>query len=204
MKQTEITKKQENKAIRGIYDLTGQLSQVLKVFDGIYHRTLPDTNGLTVEDTMLHFGVPRFVTPKGVKKGYTPGLINAAWRNEMLLKSDDGKVLGNCVFKNVAAKYMMVGDDDKKRAYRVYESEAEALKEDGKPLSLYKLVQIDPCRWSVRAIMKGLKQSKEYDKESKKAESSATAWEDVKECWIVVTKGSVRVAKRIDKSSVEF
>ena len=115
MKQTKITVKQENKGKRGILDLTGQISQVLKQFEGIYTRKLPETDGLTVEDWMEAHGVPRFVTPKGVKKGYTPALINGGWREEMLEVNDSNKVMGNYIFKNVPAKYVM-DEDDKEAA----------------------------------------------------------------------------------------
>lgn len=208
MKQIQITKKQESKGFRGIIDATSVLSQVLKQFDGIYSVKLPDTDGLTIEEWMEYMGVPRFTQTskngKVTKKGYTPGLINAAWDTNMLLRADNGDVFGNCVYKNVAAKYMMMDSDERERAYRVYSSEEEALATDGKPISRYQLVEVPKNKWSVRTILTGLRQSRHHDKESEKSKKSYTAWEEVEECWIVVSNGTVRTAMKVDKKSVVF
>lgn len=208
MKQVAISKKQESKGFRGVIDLTSTMSQVLKQFDGIYSAVLPDTDGLSVEEFMAHFGVPRFtkVNKNGTvtKKGYIPTLINAAWNDSLLLKSDEGDVFGNLIFKNVPAKYMMLDDDEREKSYRVYASEEDALSEDGKPISVYQPVEIPHNKWSVRTILTGLRQSKYYDKESKKSQESLTKWEDVKECWIVVTKGTVRTAMQVAKNTIVF
>lgn len=204
MKQTNITVKQENRGKRGILDLTGQLSQVLRQFEGIYCRKLPETDNLTVEDWMEAHGVPRFVTPKGVKKGYTPSLINRGWREEMLMKSEEGKVMANCVYKNVPAKYIIDEEDGKQRAYRVYASEEEALSADGKALSVYKLVQIIPNRWSVNVILNGLIQGRNWEKHAEKASASELAWEDVEKVFIVMVKGKERKAVEVSKDRVQF
>ena len=189
--------------MRAILDLTGQMSQVLKQFEGIYSAKLDETDGLTVETYMMELGVPRFTTPKGVKKGYTPGLINAAWSDEMLLKSSDGKVMGNCIYRNVAAKYM-VDENGGEKAYRVFTSEASALSADGKAITKYQLVQVPTTKWSVRTILKGLLQSKHHDKEAEKAKESEEKWAAIEECWIVVTEGKERKAVKVDKGRVQF
>lgn len=203
MKQTTISVKQENKGKRGILDLTGQLSQVLKQFDGIYGRKLPETDGLTVEDWMDEHGVHRFVTPKGVKKGYTPALLNEGWKESMLLRNDEGKVMGNYIFKQVPAK-VAISEDDKERSYRVYPSAAEALKEDGKSISIYKMVLVPSNKWSVNTILSGLIQSHRYDKFSKKAAESMEKWEAIENCYIVVNSGKERKVVQVSKEAVQF
>jgi hypothetical protein len=203
MKQSTISRKQENKGMKAILDLTGQLSQVLKQFDGIYSCKLEETDGLTVESYMTELGVPRFVTKSGVKKGYTPGLINAAWNDDMLLKSSEGKVMGNCIYKNVAAKYMREENGGEK-AYRVFASEEAALSAEGKAITRYQLVQVGTTKWNVRIILKGLLQSKHHDKESEKAEESEKSWAAIEECWIVVNEGKERKAVKVSKDRVQF
>ena len=189
--------------MKAILDLTGQLSQVLKQFDGIYSCKLEETDGLTVESYMTELGVPRFVTKSGVKKGYTPGLINAAWNDNMLLKSSEGKVMGNCIYKNVAAKYMREENGGEK-AYRVFASEEAALSAEGKAITRYQLVQVGTTKWNVRTILKGLLQSKHHDKESEKAEESEKSWAAIEECWIVVNEGKERKAVKVSKDRVAF
>ena len=189
--------------MRAILDLTGQLSQVLKQFEGIYSAKLPETDGLTVESYMGELGVPRFVTPRGVKKGYTPGLINAAWNDDMLLKSSEDRVMGNCIYRNVAAKYM-IEENGGEKAYRVFTSEAQALSPEGKAVSKYQLVQVPTTKWSVRTILKGLLQSKHHDKEAEKAKESEEKWAAIEECWIVVTDGKERKAVKVSKDRVLF
>ena len=186
MKQTTISKKQENKGMRAILDLTGQMSQVLKQFEGIYGAKLPETDGLTVESWMEAHGVPRFVTKSGAKKGYTPALINQGWREEMLAFNDSNKVMGNYVFKNVAAKYV-IDEDDKEKAYRVFTKE-EAEKVDGKAISVYRLALVDPHKWSVQTILRGLIQSRGYDKHAEKAQESEKGWEAIEHVYIVKTE----------------
>lgn len=203
MKQTKISAKQENKGRRGILYLTGQISQVLKQFEGIYTCKLEETDGLTVEDWMEAHGVPRFVTAKGVKKGYTPGLINGGWREEMLAVNDENKVMGNYIFKNVQAKYVM-DEEDKETSYRVFASEEEALKEDGKAISVYRLALIDPHKWNVDTILKGLIQSRKYDKESQKSQESEEKWAAIEHCYIVKTEGKERKVVEVSKDRVEF
>lgn len=189
--------------MRAILELTGMLSQVLKQFEGIYSSKLEETDGLTVESYMTELGVPRFVTPSGVKKGYTPGLINHAWNDNMLLMSSEGKVMGNCIFKNVAAKYMR-DENGGEKAYRVFASEEAALSAEGKAISRYQLVQVGATKWNVRTILKGLLQSKHYDKESEKAEDSEKSWAAIEHCWIVITEGKERRAVEVSKDRIVF
>jgi len=203
MKQSTITRKQENKGMRGILDLTGRESQVLKQFEGIYSCKLPETDGLTVESWMEAHGVPRFVTPKGVKKGYTPILIAGGFNEAMLLKSSEGKVMGSCTYRNVPAKYMLEENGGEK-SYRVYASEAEALSADGKAISKYQLVQIPDNNWSVRIILRGLIQSAHHDAEAEKAKKSVEKWDAIEECWIVVNDGKERKAVKVSKDRVVF
>lgn len=206
MKQNTISKKQENKGMRGIIDLTGQMSQVIKQFEGIYSAKLPETDGMTVESWMEAHGVPRFVTKSGAKKGYTPALINQGWREEMLAINDSNKVMGNYVFKNVAAKYI-VDEDDKEKAYRVFTKE-EAEKVDGKAISVYRLALVDPHKWSVATILKGLVQSRNYDKHAEKAQESETKWAAIEHVYIVkVEKEGDKIVRRIievSKDRVQF
>jgi hypothetical protein len=203
MKQSTISRKQENKGMRGILDLTGRESQVLKQFEGIYSCKLPETEGLTVETWMEAHGVPRFVTPSGNKKGYTPALIAGGFNEAMLLKSSEGKVMGTCLYKSVPAKYMMEENGGEK-SYRVYASKEEALKEDGKAISKYQLWQIPDNNWSVRLILRGLIQSNHHDAEAKKSKESEDKWEAVKECWIAVREGKEYKAVQVSKDRVVF
>lgn len=203
-KQVTITKKQENKGANGILDLTGQISQVLKQFDGIYGTKLPDTDGLTVETWMEAHGVPRFVTPKGVKKGYTPGLVNAAWADEMLSLDKDGKVSANYTYRNVAGK-VQLGEDPTDPYYRVYPSEEEALKEHGKSICVYKLVEVPKNRWSVKTILTGLMQTRDYAKHHEKSEKSIGEWEALEHVYIVQTNDEgQRYAVEVSKHHVVF
>ena len=206
MKQTTISKKQENKGMRAILDLTGQMSQVLKQFEGIYGSKLPETDGFTVESWMEAHGVPRFVTKSGAKKGYTPALINQGWREEMLAINDSNKVMGNYVFKNVAAKYV-IDEEEKEKAYRVFTKE-EAEKVDGKAISVYRLALVDPHKWSVATILKGLVQSRGYNKHAEKAQASEKTWADIEHVYIVKTEQKdgkiVRKIIEVSKDRVQF
>lgn len=182
--------------MRGILDLTGQMSQVLRQFEGIYGRKLPETEGLTVEDWMEAHGVPRFVTKGGNKKGYTPALINGGWHDKMLLVNDENKVMANYIYKNVAAKYI-IDEEDKEKAYRVFTKE-EAEKVDGKGISIYAQVEVPKNRWSVATILKGLIQSRNYEKESKKAAESDEKWEKIEHVYIVkVEKVDGKIVRKI-------
>lgn len=183
--QTTITKKQENKGARGIINLTSTMGQTLKTFQGIYGKPLPDTDGLTVESWMEWHGVSRPI--KGKRKGdYTPADIRGAW-HENMKSGAKGEVMS--VFKNVAAKYIVgeIGDPDCKQ-YRVFTRE-EAEKLDGKPLSVYKLVSVAGNKWSVATILKGLVQTRNYEKEYEKSEKSIEAFDAVEEyCIVDVTR----------------
>lgn len=205
--QNTITKKQENKGRRGILDLTGQISQVLKQFEGIYTKKLPETGGLTVEGWMSAHGVERFVTPKGAKKGYTPALVMAGWHDEM--KADKTAY----VFKNVAAKFAIPCEEagawgyQAAKSFRVFTKE-EAEKEDGKPISRYMLVPVAPNKWSVDTILKGLIQGAEFEKHEEKMILSDCEWAKLEKVYIVrYDKVDGQVVRRIievQKSAVEF
>lgn len=212
--QTTITKKQENKGAKGILDLTGTLGQVLKQFMGIYGKTLPDTDGLTVEDWMDIHGVHRFVDKKGKKGNYTPALLMDGWHDAMKLKDDQGKVMSSYVFRNVPAKVLMSDPSNPDgRAYYVFTKE-EAEKENGKHISRYMLTAIEDTRWDVRTILKGLKQSYNFKDESAKYEKQKTEWEELEHVYIVVYKkvknaqtGATEVLRKVvevDKTRVMF
>ena len=212
--QTTITKKQENKGAKGILDLTGTLGQVLKQFIGIYGKTLPECDGLTVEGWMDIHGVHRFVDKKGRKGNYTPALLMDGWHDAMKLKDDTGKVMNSYVFKNVPAKILMNDPNDPEgRAYRVFTKE-EAEKVDGKPISRYMLVPIEDTKWDVRTILKGLKQGYNFKDESAKHDKQKTEWEQLEHVYVVTyTKvknaqtGATEVLRKVvevDKSRVEF
>ena len=210
--QTTISKKQENKGARGILDLTGQLSQVLKQFEGIYTKKLPDTDGLTVESWMSAMGVERFVQTgkdgKETKKGYTPGTIKAGWNDAM----QDGNMH---IFRNVPAKYKPVAEDverfglkDFDTSLRVFTKE-EAEKPDGKPISRYMLTAVPDNKWSVQTILKGLKQGKNFAKENDKSVADDLAWESIEHVYIVTYRKNsegetVRVISEVNKDCVVF
>lgn len=183
--QVTISKKQENKGVRGILDLTSQIGQVLKQFEGIYNQTLPDCDGLTVEGWMEAHGVHRFIAKNGRKKGYTPTLLMEGWHFAMQTRDDKGKVVTSSVFKNVPAKVVVTDPNDPEgKAYRVFTKE-EAEKEDGKPISRYMLVEIPENKWSVATILRGLKQSTNFAKENEKATTSEMTWEQLEHVYIV-------------------
>lgn len=206
--QVTITKKQENKGACGILDLTSTLGQVLKQFNGIEGKVLPDTDGLTVEGWMSCHGVERKLDKNGRKGAYTPANLMKGWHSEMKCQDSDGKVSSSCVFKNVPAK-ILVGEpnDPDAKAYRVFTKE-EAEKVGGKPISTYKLVTIASNKWSVRDILKGLRQSANYVKESEKASKKAAEWDAIDKVYIVLyTKtenGIERKVKEVNKADVIF
>lgn len=188
--QVTITKKQENKGARGILDLTSQLSQVLKQFDGLFGKALPDCEGLTVEQWMAAHGVNRFVNPKnGSKKGYTPALLMSGWHEGM--KNTEANGIRAFVYRNVLAKYQPAPEDverwglkDFETYFRVFTKE-EAEKVDGKPISRYMLTPIADNRWSVATILKGLKQGNNFGKENDKSVESDLNWESLEHVYIV-------------------
>ena len=212
--QVTITKKQENKGAKGILDLTSTIGQVLKQFMGIYGKVLPDCDGLTVEAWMDAHGVHRFVGKNGKKGNYTPALLMEGWHEGMKVKSDDGKVMHSCVFKNVPAK--IVVDDPNNPdgvAYRVFTRE-EAEKIDGKPISRYMMTEIADNKWSVATILNGLKQGNNFSKENDKSVESDLNWESIEKVYIVkydkvknAQTGATEVLRKIvevDKSRVTF
>lgn len=206
--QVTISKKQENKGAKGILDLTSTLGQVLKQFEGLYAKSLPDCDGLTVEGWMSAHGVKRF-EKNGKKKGYTPALLMDGWHEGM--KQD--KVA--YVFKNVAAKYFPHPEDveklglpDFETACRVFTKE-EAEKIDGKPISRYMLKAVPENKWSVNTILKGLKQGNNFEKENEKMMLSDLEWENLEEVYIVwYAKGEngevSRIVTPINKDFVQF
>lgn len=212
--QVTISKKQENKGAKGILDLTSTIGQVLKQFIGIYNKSLPDCDGMTVEDWMDAHGVHRFVGNNGKKGNYTPAKLMEGWHDDMKVKSDDGKVLHSCVFRNVPAKVVVDDPNDPNGvAYRVFTKE-EAEKLDGKPISRYMLAEIPDNKWSVNTILKGLKQTRNFDKENEKSVESDLAWEDIEHVYIVTYKkvknantGADEVLRKVvevEKSKVTF
>lgn len=188
--QVTITKKQENKGARGILDLTSHLSQVLKQFEGLWGKPLPDCDGLTVEQWMAAHGVNRFVNPKnGTKKGYTPALLMSGWHKGM--KNTEAGGIRAFVYRNVPAKYQPGPEDvarwglkDFETFFRVFTKE-EAEKVDGKPISRYMLTPIADNRWSVATILKGLKQGNNFEKENDKSVESDLNWESLEHVYIV-------------------
>ena len=212
--QVTISKKQENKGMRGILDLTSQIGQVLKQFSGIYSHTLPECDGLTVEGWMEAHGVHRFVAKNGKKKDYTPALLMEGWHFSMQTRNDEGKVVTSSIFKNVPAKVIMSDPSDPEgKAYRVFTKE-EAEKVDGKPISRYMLVEIPDNKWSVATILKGLKQSTNFAKENEKSVTSGMTWEQLEHVYIVKYDNventetgeitSVRKVVEVQKSQVIF
>lgn len=187
--QNTITKAQENKGAKGILDLTSQLSQVLKQFDGLYSKQLPDCDGMTVESWMSAHGVYRF-EKNGKKKGYTPGLVMNGWHEGMKNVQESGTRA--FVFRNVKAKYQPSEEDvikwglkeDFSESFVVFTKE-EAEKIDGKPISRYMLTPIADNKWSVATILKGLKQKNNFEKENEKKVMSDLAWEEYDELCIV-------------------
>jgi hypothetical protein len=212
--QVTISKKQENKGAKGILDLTSTIGQVLKQFIGIYGKALPDCDGLTVEDWMDAHGVHRFVGKNGKKGNYTPALLMEGWHEGMKVCNDEGKVMQSCIFKNVPAKVLM--DDPNNPdgvAYRVFTKE-EAEKVDGKPISMYKLVGIEDNRWSVNTIIRGLKQTRNFDNENDKSVNSEVEWAEIEHVYIVkyvkvknAQTGATEVLRKVqevDKNRVTF
>ena len=211
--QVTITNKQINKGAKGILDLTGKLPQVLKQFEGLYKTVLPECDGMTVEEWMDAMGVHRWVGKNGAKKGYTPAALDEGWCESMKKYGDDGKVVENCIFRNVRGQYIVgeLGSDDYK-AYHVYTKE-EAFKENPKPIVRYMLKGINRDRWTMRNILDGLKQTYYYDKHNKKSIDSDAAWANVEEVYILKKvvrtdkDGNKRVftePKQINRSKVLF
>lgn len=210
--QVTITKAQENKGAKGILDLTSQLSQVLKQFDGLYTKQLPDCNGMTVEQWMGAHGVSRF-EKGGKKKGYTPTLLMNGWHEGM--KNVEDKGTRAFVFKNVPAKYQPCAEDvermglrDMETYFRVFTKE-EAEKVDGKPISRYMLTPIADNKWSVATILKGLKQKHNFEKENEKQVLSDLEWEGLEHVYIVrfdkeANGNVVRQIIEVDKELVQF
>jgi len=202
--QVTISKKQENKGARGILGLTSTQSQVLKQFIGIYGKVLPDCDGLTVEAWMDAHGVHRFVNKSGKKGNYTPALLMDGWHDGM--KQDK-----SCyVFRNVPAKILVDDPNDPKGvAYRVFTKE-EAEKVDGKPISRYMLSEIAQNKWSVSTILRGLKQTRNFEKENDKLVESDLKWEAIEHVYIVrlqkneETGEVVRKVVEVAKTSVVF
>lgn len=210
--QTTISKAQENKGARGILDMTSQLSQVLKQFEGLYTNKLPDCNGLTVEQWMSAHGVHRF-EKNGKKKGYTPSLLMDGWHEGM--KNAEAKGVRASVYKNVPAKYQPCAEDierwglkDFETSFRVFTKE-EAEKVDGKPIRRYMLTPVADNKWSVATILKGLRQKNNFEKENERNMMSELEWANIENVYIVrIEKGKdgniVRRIIEVKKEAVTF
>ena len=194
--------------MRGILNLTSTMGQVLKQFIGIYSQPLPDCDGLTVEEWMGAHGVHRFVSKSGKKGNYTPALLMEGWHDQMKSCNAEGKVMGCKVFRNVPAK-VVVDDinDPKGTAFRVFTKE-EAQKIDGKPISRYMLVDIPQNKWSVNIMLRGLKQSRDFSKESAKMALSDAEWKAIDHVYVVKyvqdANGITRKIIPVKKSKVLF
>lgn len=214
---TTITSKQETKGSKGILNLTGKLSQVLKQFDGIYSDKLPECDGLTVEGWMSAHGVERFVATsksgKQTKKGYTPGCVRMGWDASMK-KIDSAGNATMYIYKAVAAKYRPTPEECmryglKENAYFRVFTEEEALKLDGVAIKRYELVSVGESDWSVSKILKGLVQSRNIASEKKKHDKALTEWNAIEKVYIIMqTKnGDGTITRRpieICKEYVEF
>lgn len=203
-----MSRRQENKGKRGILDLMGQLSQVLKQFEGIYAAKLPETEGLTVEAWMSAHGVERFTTKAGKKKGYTPALVKAGWHDAMQT-GDEMRVFGK-----VAAKVYIddIGEENP-ISYNVYtkeNAEKVARFEQADKICVYKQVAVAPNRWKGETLLKGLMQSRNFEKENNKSVESGLAWEQLEHVYIVreskneETKEVTRKVVEIQKTRVIF
>lgn len=204
-----MSKKDLVKGARNIEEMTGVLSQTVKLYEGLYSKKCKDTSGLTVEQWMEQCGVSRFVTPKGVKKGYTPGLILGAWHPMMRRKKADGTVQAR-VYKRVAAKW----SDDDNNLFDVFTRE-EAEKRvaqggnNGGRIVRTMLVDVPDTRWSIRVINQGLTQKFDHKKWEEREVESDLAWEAVEECFIIKEEQdengvSVRTMVEVSKDEVKF
>lgn len=175
----QISKKQENCGKRDILSLVHQLSQTLKVFEGIYTRKLEHTDGLTVETWMSAHGVERTITKSGKKKGYTPAAIRAGWHDCM-------QENGACkIFKGVNAKVMIDNPTEENPvSYLVYTKE-QAESEHPQAIKRYMLCPIAEDRWSVETILKGLMQTNNFENENAKQIESDLAWEQLEHVYII-------------------
>ena len=207
--QTTISKKQRNQAMQEIIEKTSTLSQVVKVFGGLYSSVLECCNGLTVEEFMSMYGVHRPVDKNGNKKPYSPISIMNGWHEGM----KKGKTA--YVFKNVCASYTPLPEDIERwglksheKSFRVFTKE-EAEKLDGQCIKRRMLVEVGENNWSIRTIMNGLKQGDDFKKEDKKREKTESEWESYKDLYVVrIDKNKDGVLERqiikIKKELVEF
>lgn len=208
--ETTMTKKDLVKGARNIEEMTGVLSQTVKLYEGLYSKKCKDTSGLTVEQWMEQCGVSRFVTKSGTKKGYTPGLILGAWHPMMRRKKADGTIQAR-VYKRVPAKYV---NEDSNEIFDVFTRE-EAEKRvaqggnNGGRIVRTMLVDVPDTRWSIRVINQGLTQKFDHKKWEEREVESGLAWEAVEECFIIVEKQgengeTVRTMQEISKEEVKF
>lgn len=216
MATTEITTKQINKGARAINELTGSLRQTLKTLGELYATVLPDTDGLTVEGWFTAMGVFRHENKGGHKSEYTCAAILEAWHPSMKKEEEkEGKKSTVCgVFGNVPVLYfdLKEGPDGlmhkSGEGFKVYSSKEEAEKRGGRAISVYGLQAIEPTRWSMSKITKGLKQTAKYSgekSESARHQKSVEDWNAVKECWIMRPQedGSF-VAEQVSKEQCEY
>lgn len=204
-----MSKKDLLKGAKDIEDMTGVLSQVVKLYAGLYNRKCKNTSGLTVEEWMLQCGVPRFVTSKGVKKGYTPKLILDAWHPAMRRVRTDGTIQAR-VYKRVSATWV----DADANSHDVF-TRAEAEKRvaqggnNGARIVRTMLVDVADTKWSVRTINRGLIQKFEHKVWEEREVMSDLAWEEVEECFIITEKQNengetVRAMVEVSKDEVKF
>lgn len=199
----DITRKQERTAKKELSSILGTLGQVLKLFGGKYDAPLGES-GMNTEEYMEYLGVPRFITPKGVKKGYTPALIKAAWADEL---KDTGA--SETVFYTYKTKYVRVIDSDPNdpqgRDKRVYASKEDALLGDAKKaMKVYTRVAIAFDKWNKDVLLNGLEQSKHIDKHVEKSTKSINAYETLEKVWIrYEVNGQVQV-REIDRISTDY
>lgn len=204
-----LNKKEERNGARNIEELTGVLSQTLKLYEGLYTKKLKDTNGQTVETWMQAHGVERFVTKGGTKKGYTPGIIIGAWHPMMRKKLADGTYKLS-VYKQKTAMYV---DTDGEKYYVFTAKEAAKRVEfggnNGTPIKRTVLCEVPDTRWSVRTINQGLMQKYDQKKWAEKTATTTEAWEQVGLCYIVMEEKSEngkteRIMMEVPKDEVIF
>lgn len=208
MAKVELSAKERRNAIQELLKKVGNLSQVCKLFDGLYAEKLESCKGLSVEDFMSVLGVERLVVEKNrkikgevkvvqEKKGYTPATIRKGW-NAQMINEETGNL---CTFKSVKAKYKCADG----KVESVY-TEAEAKKVNGKAISRYMLVEVEANKWDAKTIFRGLEQKNDVKKHQEKVEKSATEWAGVEKCYIrkASNDGSKYVVTEIKWDEVYF
>lgn len=199
----------ERKGAKDILDLTGNLSQVCKQYEGIYSKSLPNTKGLTVEAWMSANGVERFVTKSGAKKGYTPGIILGAWHPMMKHKKADGTFQAS-VYRVRPAKYTDAdGETFDVFTYEEAQKRASLGGNNGAVIKRTMLIPVPDTRWSVDTINKGLLQKWDYKKYEEREIEGDLAWEEVDKVYIIRESKNengelVRNVEEVSKDEVTF